>query len=44
MVLQQLEFRHDARGQRIAKKALHAEGTGNFVLNQRLAFYSGNLI
>ncbi len=44
MVQQQLEFRQDAGGQRIAKKVLHAEGTGNFVLNQRLAFYSGNLI
>ena len=42
MVRQRLEFRYDAGGRRIAKKVLHAEGNGNFVLKSSQVFlYDG---
>jgi hypothetical protein len=42
MVRQRLEFRYDAAGRRIAKKVLHAEGNGNFVLKSSQVFlYDG---
>ena len=42
MEWQRLEFRYDAGGRRIAKKVLHAEGNGNFVLKSSQVFlYDG---
>ena len=43
MVRQRLEFHYDAGGRRIAKKMLHAEGNGTFVLKSSQVFlYDGS--